>query len=87
MPNFYLCRLMGHGQAKAITLTVPSLSVCNRIWRTSHRYSEWLSLKERLRADFGARNLPNDKMFPQKEDVVRLLFVGGLLLFVWRASY
>ncbi|CAM9953867.1 unnamed protein product, partial [Ectocarpus sp. 13 AM-2016] len=39
------------------------------IWRTSHRYSDWLSLKERLRADFGKRNLPDDELFPQKEDV------------------
>ncbi|CAN0045415.1 unnamed protein product [Scytosiphon promiscuus] len=39
------------------------------IWRTTHRYSEWLALKERLRTDFGARNLPDDRLFPQKEDV------------------
>ncbi|CAM9414499.1 unnamed protein product, partial [Ectocarpus sp. 8 AP-2014] len=39
------------------------------IWRTSHRYSDWLSLKDRLRADFGKRNLPDDELFPQKEDV------------------
>lgn len=47
------------------------------IWRTSHRFREWLALKERLRKEYGTRSLPDDRIFPKKEDlgaiIVKLL--------------
>ena len=51
-----------------------------RIWRTSHRYRDWLALKERLRKEYGTRNLPDDRIFPKKENLVSTATPVGVLL-------
>lgn len=54
-----------------------------RVWRTSHRYSEFLALKDSLRLEFGSRHLPANTMFPEKENLVsdsKLSFVGATLV-------
>ncbi|CAM9750468.1 unnamed protein product [Choristocarpus tenellus] len=43
------------------------------IWRTSHRYRDWLALKDEIQTEFGTRHLPPKSLFPEKQNMGDIL--------------